>query len=134
MSGENVEVVRGVYDAFARHDNAAPFAVYASDIEWDLREGVALDAPTVYHGHDGVRLAFRNWLAPFHDFKFRTEEMRASGDHVLVTVDEHGIGRASGVVVDRRHYALWTLRAGKVVSLRVYLDRTEALQAVGLAE
>jgi ketosteroid isomerase-like protein len=56
MSEKNVEIVRGVYDAFARRDNAAPFAVYAPDIEWDLREGVGLDAPTVYHGHDGVRL------------------------------------------------------------------------------
>jgi ketosteroid isomerase-like protein len=132
MAQENVEIVRGVYDAFARRDNAAPFAVYAPDIEWDLRESVALDAPTVYHGHDGVRRAFRNWLAPFHNFKFRTEEMQASGDHVLVTIDEHGVGRASGVVVDRRHYALWTLRGGKVVRLRVYLDRAEALEAAGL--
>ena len=134
MSQENVEIVRGVYEAFARRDNAAPFTVYAPDIEWDLRESVALDAPTVYHGHDGVRTAFRNWLAPFHDFKFRPGEVRDHADHVLVTVYEHGIGRASGVVVDRRHYALWTLRGGKVVRLRVYLDRADALKAVGLAE
>ncbi|HEY0515692.1 MAG TPA: hypothetical protein VGD00_01110 [Solirubrobacteraceae bacterium] len=60
--------------------------------------------------------------------------MRDREDHVLVTVNEHGIGRASGVVVDRRHYALWTLRGGKVVSLRNYLDRAEALEAAGLEE
>ena len=55
-------------------------------------------------------------------------------DLVLLVMNEHGIGRASGVVVDRRHYALWTLRGGKVVSLRNYLDRAEALKAVGLEE
>jgi ketosteroid isomerase-like protein len=133
MSQANVEIVRGIYDAFARRDNVAPFSVYAPDIELDFREGAGLDAPTVYHGHDGVRLAFRNWLAPFHSFKFRPEEMRDAGDHVLVTVYEHGIGRTSGVAVDRCHYALWTLRGGKVVRMRVYLDRADALEAAGLA-
>jgi ketosteroid isomerase-like protein len=134
MSQENVEIVRGVYVAFARRDNAATFAVYAPDIELDFREGGGPDAQVVYHGHEGVRTAFRNWLAPFHSFEFRPEEMRDAGDHVLVKVSEHGIGRTSGVAVDRCHYALWTLQGGKVVSLRTYYDRTLALKAVGLDE
>jgi ketosteroid isomerase-like protein len=133
MSQENVEIVPGVYDAFARRDNAAPFAAYALDIELDFRAG-GIDAPGLYHGHDGVRTAFRNWLAPFRDFEFQPEETKDYGDHILVTVYEHGIGRASGVAVDRRHYALWTLRRGKIVSLCVYLDHAEALRAVRLAE
>ena len=134
MSQENVEIVRGVYDAFARGDNAAPFTVYAPDIEWDIRVNAGLDVATVYRGHDGVRMGFRNWLAPFRDFSFRPQEMRDCGDHVLATVYERGIGRTSGVAVERCHYALWTLRGGKVVSLRNYLDRAEALKAVGLEE
>ena len=135
MSRENVEVVRGVYDAFTRRDNAAAFAAYALDIEMDFRHGVlGFDAPSLYHGHDGVRTAFRNWLAPFRDFEFQPGETTDYGDQILVTVDEHGIGRASGVAVDRSHYALWTLRGGKIVSLCVFLDQAEALKAVGLAE
>jgi ketosteroid isomerase-like protein len=134
MSQENVEVVLDVYDAFTRRDNAAPFAVYAPDVELDFRHGYFFDAPSLYHGHDGVRTAFRNWLAPFRDFEFQPGETKDYGDHLLVTVDEHGIGRASGVAVDRRHYALWTLRGGKVVSLCVFLDHAEALKAVGLEE
>jgi ketosteroid isomerase-like protein len=133
MSQANVEVVRGVYDAFARRDNAAAFAAYVPDIELDFRAG-SIDAPIVYHGHDGVRAAFRNWLAPFRDFEFQPGEVRDFKDHVLVTVYEHGIGRASGVAVDRRHYALWTLHDGTIVRLRVYVDQGAALKAVGLAE
>jgi ketosteroid isomerase-like protein len=60
--------------------------------------------------------------------------MRDAGHHVLVKVSEHGIGRTSGVVVDRSHWALWTLQDGKVVSLRNYYDHTKALRAVGLQE
>jgi ketosteroid isomerase-like protein len=133
VSQENVEVVRGVYDAFARRDNAAPFAAYALDIELDFRQG-GFDAPALYHGHDGVRAAFRNWLTPFRDFEFQPKETKDYGDHVLVTVSEHGIGRASGVAVDRRHYALWTLLGGKIVSLCIYLDQADALNAVGPGE
>jgi ketosteroid isomerase-like protein len=134
MSQENVEIVRGLYDAFARRDNAAPFAAYAPDIELDFREGGGPDAQAVYHGQEGVRTAFRNWLAPFRSFEFRTEEMRDAGDHVLVKVSEHGIGRTSGALVDRCHWALWTLQAGKVVSLRNYYDQAKALKAAGLEE
>ena len=32
------------------------------------------------------------------------------------------------------HYALWTLRGGKVVSLRTYYDHAQALKAMGLDE
>jgi ketosteroid isomerase-like protein len=53
---------------------------------------------------------------------------------VLATVHDHGVGRTSGIIVDRRHYALWTLRDGKIARLRVYLDRTEAVEAAGLSE
>jgi ketosteroid isomerase-like protein len=129
-----VEVVLDIYDAFTRRDNAAPFAVYAPDIELDFREGGSPDAQAVYHGHEGVRTAFRTWLAPFRSFEFQPEETRDAGDHVLVKVFEHGIGRTSGVAVDRSHWALWTLQGGKVVSLRTYYDHAQALKAVGLEE
>jgi ketosteroid isomerase-like protein len=134
MSQENVEIVLDIYDAFRRRDNAAPFAAYAPDIELDFREGGSPDAQGVYQGHEGVRAAFRTWLAPFRSFGFQPEETRDAGDQVLVKVSEHGIGRASGVAVDRCHWALWTLQGGKVVGLRTYYDRANALRAMGLEE
>ena len=66
-----MEIVLDVYDAFTRRDNGAPFAVYAPDIEVDFREGGGPDAQAVYHGHEGVRTAFRNWLAPRNEDVFR---------------------------------------------------------------
>ena len=36
MSQENVELVRRIYDAAARRDDATPFEFYAVDIVWDL--------------------------------------------------------------------------------------------------
>jgi ketosteroid isomerase-like protein len=131
MSQENVEIVRGIYDAFARRDRLTPFEFYAADIEWDLT-AIHLEA-VVNHGHDGVRSSFREVLAEFREFEFQPLEFTPIANHVLVTVQEHGVGRESGVVVDRREYAVWTLRDGMVIRMRAYLDRSEALEAVGLA-
>jgi ketosteroid isomerase-like protein len=46
MSQENVELVAGVYEAFARRDDAAPFEVYATDIEWDTSRSPRAAAPS----------------------------------------------------------------------------------------
>ncbi len=130
MSQENVEVVRRIYEAFARRDRVTPFEFYASDIEWDVT-GVNLEG-VVNHGHEGVRSSFRDLLAEFREFEFQPLDFTPVGDHVLVTVQERGVGRGSGVVVDRREYAVWTLRDGIVIRMRAYLDRREAFAAVGL--
>jgi ketosteroid isomerase-like protein len=57
MSRENVEVVRGIYDAIARRDAVAPFEVYAEDIVWDLSNArrAVFNPKPVYQGHAAER-------------------------------------------------------------------------------
>src|SRR5512139_663238 len=64
MSQKNVEIVRALYEAFARRDGESPFSVYAPDIEWDMsRSAIPLPGEeAVYHGHAGVRRYARAWL------------------------------------------------------------------------
>jgi hypothetical protein len=40
VSQENVELVRGVYEAFGRGDVDAVFSAMEPDIEWDESEGM----------------------------------------------------------------------------------------------
>jgi ketosteroid isomerase-like protein len=42
MSQQNVEIVRSIYEAFARRDSVTPFKFYAADIERDV-PGVELE-------------------------------------------------------------------------------------------
>jgi ketosteroid isomerase-like protein len=133
MSQQNVAIVRDVYEAFSRREAEVPFASYAPDIEWDITGLGHFGVASVYHGHAGVRACFRDLLSAFGQFELRAEQLQDSGDHVIATVNEQGVGRISGVVVDRRHYALWTLQGGKVVRLRVFLDHGEALGAASLS-
>src|SRR4051794_30224274 len=136
MSQENVEIVRGIYEAFARRDNATPFEMYAEDIVWDYSNArrSRLGPKPVYHGHEGVREAWRDGLSAFNEFHFELEELTDAGDHVLATVRERNIGRASGAAVEATHFAVWTLAAGKVTRLQVFDERQPALEAAELAE
>jgi ketosteroid isomerase-like protein len=134
LSEENVEIVRSIYEAFAQRDGVTPFKYYAANIEWDSGGAELVGGSTVYHGHDGVHALFHDVLQAFREFEYRPLELTPSGAHVLVTVHERGVGRTSGVVVDRRHYAIWTLHNSMVTHVRVYLDHGEALKALGLPE
>ena len=57
MSQENVEIVRGLYETFARRDGESAFSVYDPNIEWDMSRsfGALPSEEPIYHGHEGVR-------------------------------------------------------------------------------
>jgi ketosteroid isomerase-like protein len=136
MSQENVEIVRRIYEAVARRDAAAPFAVYAEDIVWDVsnsRRATIMDS-VAYHGHEGVRKFWEEAVSAFGTVDLDVDEVIDAGDRVVALIREHEIGRTSGVPVDTRHVAVWTLADGKVVRMQIFDDREQALKAVGLAE
>jgi hypothetical protein len=58
----------------------------------------------------------------------------ASDDTLVVAVNEHGRGKASGAVVVRTTYGLWTMRAGRAIRIIFFETRDEALEAAGLSE
>ena len=62
------------------------------------------------------------------------EELTDLGEHVLARVHEYGRGAGSGVEVDRQLFQLFQLRDQKIVRLRMFEDRHDALEAAGLTE
>ena len=88
----------------------------------------------VYHGHEGVRRFWRDYLSAFERLDFEVEELIDAGDQVLAVVHERALGRHSGIALDNPVFAVWTLRHGKIARMRGYLDRDEALKAAGLSE
>ena len=136
MSQANVDVVRRLYDAAARRDDATAFEVYAEDIIWDISNaGRALLAmKPVYHGHEGVRQYWRETTSAFGEIDFEVGELRDAGNHVLAVIREREVGRASGVPVETTHLAVLTLSGGKVVQIQMFDDPQQARQAAGLAD
>jgi len=133
VSRENVEVVRGIWEADRQRDARAVRAAYAPEVEWEDTTGLWGDWGTS-RGPDGIQAAWRRWYEAFEDVRFEWDEVTDAGDDVVVTYRARARGRGSGAVVDQAFTLIWSLRAGKVVRIRAYADRADALGAAGLRE
>jgi ketosteroid isomerase-like protein len=58
----------------------------------------------------------------------------AGPEEVVVFHHEVAKGRRSGVVVETDSATIQTVRNGKVIRVRSYMDRRQALEAAGLSE
>ncbi len=70
----------------------------------------------------------------FERVHVEAEELIAVDEHVIVPVRLTGRGRRSGVPVEVNVTLLYSLRGSKIVRIRNYSDKAEALAAVGLSE
>ena len=87
------------------------------------------------HGREAVRRYLQDWIDVFDDVTNVPEELLDVGDDRVVAV-QHATGRAkgSGVETGIRYAVVYTLRDGKIVCAREYIDRAQALEAVGLRQ
>ena len=90
------------------------------------------DVEPVFNGHEGMRRLWRYWLDAFEDIRWDPEEILDFGDWLLVTAQQRGHGSGSGVAVSEPVFQLFQLRRGLVVRQEDFMDRAEALEAIGL--
>jgi ketosteroid isomerase-like protein len=126
-------VSRG-FAALQRGDfEAALGNFYDPDVEWHGAVG-GFDEGRVVRGRAEVLEAFRDYYDTWERLELRPEEIIDTGDELIVFVHEVARGRKSGVVVETDTAAISTLHEGRVVQVRNYLDRNQALEAAGLSE
>jgi ketosteroid isomerase-like protein len=130
MSRENVEVVRRMYDAYARGDYELTLSYHDPEIEFS--QPAQEPGAGTYHGHQGIIRAMTKWVGAWDDYRVEVEELVDSGDHVLAKTRHHGRGKSSGVEVERQIFQLYTLRNGRIVRTRMYYDEAEARKAAGM--
>jgi ketosteroid isomerase-like protein len=120
MSQENVELTRERFEALLAAMNAR----------------TSTRSRNFYHGHEGVRRFFGEWLEPFEAFYAHADDFIAEGDSVVVRLRQGGRGRGSGVEVAMPVvWQVYRIRDGRVIRvLGGLMDRPEALEAAGLRE
>jgi ketosteroid isomerase-like protein len=131
MWQENVAVVRGFYDAFARGDLESALAVFDPEVvayDHDIPDSGE------YRGLEGLLRWQADWESSWESWRWEPQEFIQEGDRVVAIVRVHARGRGSGVDVERLDGAVWTFRGGKCVRLDYYGSKAEALEAVGLRE
>lgn len=126
----NLAVVQRSYDAFARGDMEAVLADMDEDIIWEQAQG--LPHGGTYNGLASVRRAVFDPLdAEWWDgFSAEPSELVDAGEHVLVLGRYRGRAKATGRRLDVPFAHLWTLREGRAVRFRQFLDTAGWRQAL----
>lgn len=122
MQMRPVEIVQRSYEAFARKDLDGVMGDMAPDIRWEQAQG--LPHGGVYHGLDEVR---RNIFEPLDaewwaEFSADPDEFLDAGDDVVVLGRYRGVAKGTGRRLDVPFVHVWTLREGRAVRFRQFLD------------
>lgn len=134
MSQENVEILRGGFEAFAQGDVEAVLDRLDPDVEWSAAIAPILGVTTV-HGKTALRKFLVHDLQDgFDDFRAEPLSFEDYGDTVLVLTRYSGRGTASGVEIEQTFHSIYVFRDGAIVKMRDYATKTEALEAAGLSE
>jgi ketosteroid isomerase-like protein len=135
MSQENVEVVRRVTDLMDAEGFEAALPVFLDaahpDVEW--REDPAWPGSATYRGIEQVRQVILDRMGTL-DFDQQTEDLIDVDDKVVVLVRWVGRGKASGAQGEISMAMVWTVREQAITRVEFFLDRAQALVAVGLRE
>ena len=132
MSEGNVEAVQGIYQGWSHGDFRASIDVL--DPLCLLVLGPEFPDAGVYLGIDRVRVYTRGFLEPWSRIAIEAEQITPAGDSVVVAVRQTGIGAESGVATELRYFQVWTFRGGRAIRLENFRERTQALEAAGLAD
>jgi ketosteroid isomerase-like protein len=131
MSRENVEVVRRAYDAWNAGDVTALARLYSSDIVMHHASGWPEPGPSV--GREAVMREIEQLRDAWQgDTLEPVTDLVDAGDSVVTRDIWRGTGR--GPSADMEFSRVFTLRDGKISSIRIFWDHTEALEAAGLRE
>ncbi len=135
MSQENVDAMRGVYEAMARGDFWAAREVFHPEVEWSWSSSMSgLTGVDAYHGIEGVEIATRDAFEAWDLFWQEAKDFIEVGDQVLVLTRQHGRPKGSTREVETDAGQVWTFRDGRVIRFKAFDTPTEALEAVGLSE
>ena len=132
MSRENVELSERAWDRFMAGDTPGVFALLDPDVE--VHDSPDLPGASVYHGHAGWQTQIDRFAEAFSGFAYERVESIDCGDEVLSVIRATATATSSGIAGEVTYAQIETWRAGRVVSIRYFTSRADALKAVGLEE
>jgi ketosteroid isomerase-like protein len=134
VAREDIESLRRLYDEWAEGNLLALREVADPDIEWEWADEMAslFGGPRVYCGLEEIWAATKEWLTAWDRYWMTADEFIEAGDRIVVLMRLHARAH-SGSELEQRVAGVWTMRDGKAIAVRYYMDRDEALAAAGVA-
>jgi len=131
MSQENMQVVRGIYEALSEGNVPAVLEKMDQSIEWNEAENFVYADLNPYVGRQAIRDGlFTRLGSEWEGFTVAPEEFLDAGDRVVVLGTYSGRYKATGRDVRAQFAHIWGVREGRVESFQQYTDTKQFADAV----
>ncbi|MFY9607270.1 MAG: nuclear transport factor 2 family protein [Blastocatellia bacterium] len=130
MSQQNVDIIRGMYDAFARGDIPAVLGVLDPDIEWREAENFLYADRNPYIGPTAVlEGVFARIGGEWEGFAVTPESYLDAGNAVVTQGYYTGVYKSTGKTVRAQFAHVFTLGGGKAIRFQQYTDTKQFAEA-----
>ncbi len=134
MSADNVNIVKGIYQAFGTGDVPAVVAAMSPDIVWNEAENFPYADGNPYRGPDAVLGGvFARIGAEWDGFNVEPEAFHDAGDTVIMIGRYAGTYKATGKTMQPQVAHIWTIADGKAVRFQQLVDTLAVARATGAA-
>ena len=131
---QNLEIVGRGYEAFARGDMEALFTLFDDDIEWISPGPPELPTAGMRRGKQQVAEFFQAIDDVFEIQRFEPDAFVADGDRVVVLGSDTSRVKATGKVLDAEWAHVFTIRDGKIVAFKEYIDTAAVVAELQAAQ
>jgi uncharacterized protein len=130
-SNPNVDIVKGMYEAFAAGDGGAVLAKFSTDIIWNEAESNSLADGNPYIGPQAVAEGVFGRLGQeWETFTLTDQTIYAVGDDmVLATGRYRGTHATTGKRINAQHVHIWWFEDGLVTRFQQYVDTKQLADA-----
>jgi ketosteroid isomerase-like protein len=131
-----IGVIEEMFREFASRTDSRTFEVFDEEVLLDTR---AYPGPeslrTVYHGHDGIRTYWRQWLDAWKSVEvIDGPHHEVHGPTVITWWRQRNRGKSSGVEVEMETAVVWTFQGDRIVHAAAFPSGADARAAAGLPE
>lgn len=131
MSQENVNIVQGMYNAFARGDIPTILAALDPQVEWWEAENFIYDDGNPYVGPDAVlQGVFMRIGTEWEGFAVTPKEVLDAGDTAIGHGYYSGTYKKSGKHAKAQFAHFFTFRDGKIMRFQQYTDTAQFKQVI----
>jgi ketosteroid isomerase-like protein len=125
---ENVEVLRGAYEAFGRGDMAAVTATWEDDIEYRGPDSARTEP---YRGTEEVAGLFAGMRERWDDLRLTPSRFVEQEDMVVVLGRMEGRATSTGTELSVPFAHVWKMRDGKICGGQAFTDTAAIAAAHG---
>lgn len=130
MSAANVELVRNLYDAFAKGDGPAILGAMSAGIVWNEAENFPYADKNPYVGPMAIAEGvFGRIAAEWDGFTVSVHEIHDAGDTIVATGRYSGKYKTTGKSIDAQFAHVWRVKDGKIASFQQYADTLQVVRA-----